>query len=255
MKKVFLIIIAVVFVNLTLFAGDNSFFKGGDIDVPFFKSLFIDDEEYVKQELLKCKDVESVELKLGYHDEDDKNYDIFVYLKDNRFISFGEVQLYCFLSDNSVHDVKIKLIQINDLVFEQQSFKPHALGKTDFVYFDWTNFGEIRFFKQLLPDVKVGNMLEIIENIDNIYDFIKKLPEKTECSSPKRLEFEGFYETPFEIPEEFDNGIPISIIERKTDYASGKWYEKGYKFYKKPVERAIREATFKYAYKDYKTDY
>ncbi|MCQ2579145.1 MAG: hypothetical protein MJ159_00435 [Treponemataceae bacterium] len=51
MKKAFLIIIAAVFVNLTLFAGDNSFFKGGDnmtdiIIIPFcffiaFLGLFL----------------------------------------------------------------------------------------------------------------------------------------------------------------------------------------------------------------------
>lgn len=252
MKKVFISIVFAIFMISVISAKDGFFWAG---DIPFLKSIFIGDEEYVKQEILKCKDVEAVKLKLGYHDEDDKNYDIFVYLKDNRFISFGEVQLYCFLSDNSIHDVRIKLVQINDLIFEQQSFKPYALGKTGFVYHDWRDFGEIRFLKQLLPDVKVGNILEIIENIDDVYDFIKNLPEKPECISSKETEFDGFYEKSFELPKEFDNGIPVSIIERKTDYASGKWYEKGYKFYKKPVERAIREATFKYAYKDYRTDY
>ena len=70
-----------------------------------------------------------------------------------------------------------------------------------------------------------------------------------------RTEFDGFYGKSFELPEEFNNGIPVSIINRKTDVATGKWYEKGYKFYKKSVERAIREATFQYAYKDYRTDY
>ena len=71
MKKNILTIIFAITYIFTLSASD----------IPFFKSLFMGEEEYVKQEILKCKDVESVEMKVSYHDEDDKNYNIFIYLK------------------------------------------------------------------------------------------------------------------------------------------------------------------------------
>ncbi len=245
MKKMFLIIIAAIFVNLTLFAGDNSFFKGGDIDVPFFKSLFMDDEEYVKQELLKCKDVESVEFEIAYKDHDDLFYEIHVYLTNHRFLSFYWVRLSFYKSSQTNLGDSIELKQINDFAFREQAFKARYLRKDGITYNLHENFGEIRFFKQLLPDIKASNMLEIIENIDAVYNFVKSLPES---SSNEIIEFEGFYEKTFEIPKEFDNGIPVSIIERKTDAASEKWYEEGYKFYKYSIKNTNNNGY-------YKTDY
>lgn len=242
MKKMFLIIIAAIFVNLTLFAGDNSFFKGGDIDVPFFKSFFINKEEYVKQELLKCKDVEAVEMKVSYQDEDDLFYEIHVYLTNHRFLSFDWVDLSFYKSSQTNTRDYITLKQINDLAFIEQSFKPCRLGKDSFVYAMYENFGEIRFLNQLATELKAGNMLEIIENISDVYDYIKNLPKKPENSSPQRPEFEGFYENSFKLPEEFDNGIPVSAVVRKKvvdrQASTENWYEEAYKFYKLPIKEA-----------------
>ncbi|MBO4729327.1 MAG: hypothetical protein J5631_12955, partial [Spirochaetaceae bacterium] len=66
MKKTILLILFTAVFCSALIAGD----------IPFFKSLFIGDEEYVKQKILKCKDVESVEIQLGFHDYDTRNYNI-----------------------------------------------------------------------------------------------------------------------------------------------------------------------------------
>lgn len=224
------------------------------IDIPFFKKKLLTDEECVKQDLLKCKDVKFVEM-IPYHDFDDTFYTIHIYLNNHRYLCFGDVTLSFYKATKSNQGVCIKLIQINDLVFEEEVFEPSRLGRNLLVYARWRKFGEIRFLEHFVPALKICNMLEIIENIDDVYNSIYHLPEKVENDSQKNLEFERLYGQSLEIPEEFDNGITVSVIEKKTGYDNEKWYEIGYKFYKIPVERAIKEATYKYAYKGYRTDY
>ena len=105
MKKTILLILFTAVFCSALIAGD----------IPFFKSLFIGDEEYVKQKILKCKDVESVEIQLGFHDYDTRNYNIDVYLTNNRYIKFSDVQLGYFINNDSAQGVSIVICQINDL--------------------------------------------------------------------------------------------------------------------------------------------
>ena len=240
MKKViFLMVFAAVF-SSALVAGD----------IPFFKSLFMGDEEYVKQELLKCKDVESVEIVLVDYDayDEDKTYAVHVYLSNHRYVCFTNVDLSFYKSVKSYKNQCITLKQINDLGFWEQAFEPYKMGKKDFVYIMWRKFGEIRFLPKLSTTLTMGNMLEIIENIDYVYNLIKSFPEEPTNFSDKIPKFEWSYDKPLVIPEEFDNGIHVSIIERQTNRDTGKWFENGYKFYKVPIEK-YEAAGF------YKTDY
>ena len=67
-KTIFLIFLATVLCS-TLVASD----------IPFFKSLFMGDEEYVRHEIMKCKDVTSVEVIPRNMNKDDYFYWINVY--------------------------------------------------------------------------------------------------------------------------------------------------------------------------------
>lgn len=242
MKKILISAVFAVFMVSTFAAGD----------IPFFKRLFIGDEKYVRQELLKCKDVKSVEFEIAYKDDDDLFYDIHVYLTNHRFISFNWVDLGFYKSSQTNLGDYIRLKQINDFAFGEQSFIACRLGKDSFAYSMHENFGEIRCLEQLLPELKVSNMLEIIENIDDVYNFIKNLPEKPEDSSNGIIEFEGFYEKPFEIPEDFDNGIPVTVIFkrkvklRKDSMSREKELEEGYRFYKYPIKNANNNGFYRY---------
>ncbi len=242
MKKIFISAVLGIFMVSTFAVGD----------IPFFKSLFMGDEEYVRQEILKCKDVENVKFEIAYKDDDSLFYDIHVYLTKHRFLSFNWVNLGFYKSSQTNLGDYIRLVQINDYAFREQGFIAHLLEKDSFVYSMCEHFGEIRFLEQLLPELKVSNILEIIENIDDVYNFIKNLPEKPKDSSNGRIEFEGFYEKPFEIPEEFDNGIPVSVIVKrkvkihKNSISIEKELEEGYRFYKYPIKNANNNGIYRY---------
>ncbi len=241
MKKMFLIIIAAIFVNLTLFAGDNSFSKGGDIDVPFFKSFFINKEEYVKQELLKCKDVEVVEMKVSYQDEDDLLYEIHIYLSNHRYLCFDDVVLDFYKRVASNKHNYIILKQINDLAFLAESFKANQFNDNFLYYQRWIQPGEIKYLTTLSENLNAANMIEIIENIDEVYKFIECLPQiQSDYTSGGRFEYP--YNTLFQVPIELDNEVPVSVIEKKKTYDSKlmveNWYEEAYKFYKLPIKEA-----------------
>ena len=116
MKKIILLILFAAVLCTVLTAND----------IPFFKSLFMSNEEYVRQEILKCKDVESVEFERRSDYQEDDAYSIYVYLTNNRFISFADIELYHFKTDTGRGWPKT-LLQINDLVPIVQYFEPLIL--------------------------------------------------------------------------------------------------------------------------------
>lgn len=232
MKKFFSMIILLTFFSTLLSAAG---------DIPFFKSLFMGDEEYVRQEILKCKDVEKVELEVGYQDDDDLLYNVHVYLKGHRYLCFENVTLsfYKRLMSNKYNYITLK--QINDLTFLTESFKANQFRDSFLYYSRWIQCGEIQYLSKLSSDLKASNMLEIIENINEVYTFIACLPQIQQDYTSGGC-FEYPYNKSFQVPIEFDNEVPVSVIEKKRTYDSKfmieNWYEEAYKFYKCPIKDA-----------------
>ena len=203
-------------------------------DIPFFKSLFMGDEEYVRQELLKCKDVESVELERRNMYRDDDIYSIHVYLLNHRYIQFSG-QLYHFVSDMTI-------LQINDLHPVEQCFivRNYDFGN-EFFRVENNALGT-KLLKKIALQLKVNNVFDIINHLDEVYSFISELPELPDGESFHIKSFDYKYKEPLEnqIPEELKNDIPFSILEKKYEGT----YEYGYKFYKTSVARAINELNY-----------
>ena len=91
-------------------------------DIPTISYFTIGEEEYVKQQILRCKNVESVEFERRSDYPEDDAYSIYVYLTNNRFISFSDIELYHFKSSRGKWPQT--LLQINDFVPIVQYFKP-----------------------------------------------------------------------------------------------------------------------------------
>ncbi|MBO4439074.1 MAG: hypothetical protein J5798_06950 [Spirochaetaceae bacterium] len=231
MKKTILLMLFTAVFSSTLIAGD----------IPFFKSLFIGDEEYVRQEILKCKDVKKVEVERRALYQDDDIYRIHVYLSNYRYIQFSG-QLYHFVSDMTI-------FQINDLHPIEQCFmvKHYDFGNEFFRVEN--HLLENKLLKRIAPQLKVDNVFDIISNLDTVYSFISELPELPDGESFYIKKFDYKYREPLEnqIPEELKNDIPFSILEKKKDGT----YESGYKFYKTSIERAVKE----FGYDNLKYDY
>lgn len=221
MKKVIFLMIFTTVFRSVLFASD----------IPFFKSLFMGDEEYVRQELLKCNDVESVELERRNMYRDDDIYSIHVYLLNHRYIQFSG-QLYHFVSDMTI-------LQINDLHPVEQCFivRNYDFGN-EFFRVENNALGT-KLLKKIALQLKVNNVFDIINHLDEVYSFISELPELPDGESFHIKSFDYKYKEPLEnqIPEELKNDIPFSILEKKYEGT----YEYGYKFYKTSVDRAINE--------------
>lgn len=244
MKKVIFAVSIFCFIVVKLFASD----------IPFFKSLFMGDEEYVKQELLKCKDVESVEFERRSDYPEDDAYRISVYLTKNRFISFADIELYHFRSTTGRWPQT--LLQINDLAPIVQYFKPRDFlsdYKIKYVC-SFRGWVPIKFLPELTKNKELNNIINIINNIDYVYDYINSLP-KVPDNTPEHMYFDGDYDKEMKIPKELENDVPFSIIEQKEYYNSTlkvlRTYEERYKFYKMSVEDAQR----KYPYTNFKTDF
>lgn len=251
MKKVlFLIIFAAVFCS-ALIAGD----------IPFFKSLFIGDEEYVRQEILKCKDVEKAEVVPRNKYNGDDLYRIHVYLTGDRFITFSDITLYKYLSGSS--DLSMLISQINDIVPVEHGLIP---TRRNFVYntaqydFDLQLF-HIRHIIKALPELNMNNIIDIINNFDAVYSYISSFPNFPN-NYPWYIHFyeDIPYKERFIIPEEFIDGVPFSITEyeKEHDFFNKDLeitWEYRYKFYKMPVERAIKEYGLSFLRTDYKSNY
>lgn len=243
-KTIFLIFLATVLCS-TLVASD----------IPFFKSLFMGDEEYVRQEILKCKDVESVEFERRSGYQEDDAYSIYVYLTNNRFISFADIELYHFKTDTGRGWPKT-LLQINNLVPIVQYFEPLILQPQE------STIKYVGSFKGWVPinllsklmQKKINNITNIINSIDYVYDYIDSLPELPD-NTPEHIYFDGSYDQDLQIPKELENDVPFSIIEQKKYYNSylkiSRTYEKRFKFYKLTVEDAQK----RYPYAKLKTDF
>lgn len=247
MKKVIFLMIFTTVFRSVLFASD----------IPFFKSLFMGDEEYVRHEILKCKDVESVEIQLGFHDYDTRNYNIYVYLTKNRYIHFSDVQLGCFINNDSAQGVSICICQINDLCPVEHCYDVGLYDLDSILYHIELKRLETKLLKRIASQLKVENILDIINNIDEVYSFISDLPELPfgESFFTKFKTFDYKYNEILknQIPEELQDDIPFSIIEKHT-YKLGT-YESGYKFYKISVERAVNEngyGNLKYNHENHK---
>ena len=236
-------------------------------DIPFFKSLFMGDEEYVKQELLKCNAVESVEIILSSYDayDNDKTYNIFVHLTENRFIAFSSVKLQAYLrgSSNSNSFPSIRISQINDIVPLERALIP---ARINFVHntaqydFDLQSFHASHLI-QALPELNMNNILDIINNFDAVYAYISLLPESSK-DHPWFIHFEEDvpYTESFIIPDIFIDGVPFSITEYKNehDFFDSKieiTWEYRYKFYKISVDRGMNEYGLSFLRTDYKSNY
>ena len=237
MKKTILLILFTAVFCSALIAGD----------IPFFKSLFIGDEEYVRQEILKCKDVEKAEVVPRNKYRGDDLYEIHVYLTGNRFIAFSDVTLYKYLSGSS--DLYMLISQINDIVPIERALIP---ARINFIHntaqydFDLQSF-HTRHIIQALSELKMNNILDIINNFDAVYSYISLLPEASEVY-PWFIHFEEDvpYTETFNIPDEFIDDVPFSITEYRKEHdffnkdIEITWKYR-YKFYKISVERAIKE--------------
>ncbi len=234
-KTIFLIIFSAVLCSILVAS-----------DIPFFKSLFMGDEEYVRQEILKCKDIESVEIQLGFHDYDTRNYNIYVYLTKNRYIHFSDVQLGHFINNDSAQGVSICICQINDLCPVEHCYDVGLYDLDSILYHIELKRLETKLLKRIASQLKVENILDIINNIDEVYSFISDLPELPfgESFFTKFKTFDYKYNEILknQIPEELKDDIPFSIIEKHT-YKLGT-YESGYKFYKMSVDRAVKENSY-----------
>ncbi|MCQ2594741.1 MAG: hypothetical protein MJ196_05710 [Treponemataceae bacterium] len=216
-------ILTIIFASIYIFTLSAS-------DIPFFKSLFMSNEEYVKQQILKCKDVESVEFEKSSDYPEDDTYDIYVYLTNNRFISFSGIELYHYKS--AIGRWSPVMLQINDLMLVKQAFEPVVLSagpKVEYVC-SFTICTEIRFMSELTKKKELNNIINIIGNIDYIYDYINSLP-KLPADTPNFVYFNGDYDKEMEIPKELENDVPFSIIEQKE------YYNSTFKFLRKYEER------------------
>lgn len=239
MKKNIFLIIYIAFLCSALTAND----------IPFFKSLFIGEEGYVKQEILKCKEVEKVELERRANDENDDIYRIHVYLSKHRYIQFSGL-LYRFKSDDKSRFPMI-IFQINDLHPIEHCFDVGRYDPDSIFYHIQRNALEVRLLKRIVPYLKIENMLDVINNFDEVYSFISKLSElpPEESFYIKHFNYEYNKTLESQIPEELKNEIPFSIIQ-KEEYDRGT-YESAYKFYKTTIGRAVKEfgyVNLKYGY-------
>lgn len=247
-RKSFLIFFSIFALMLSL-----SFCFVGDI--PIISYITIGEKEYVKQKILKCKDVESVEFERRSDYQEDDAYSIYVYLTNNRFISFADIELYHFKTDTGRGWPKT-LLQINDLVPIVQYFEPLILQPQE------STIKYVGSFKGWVPinllsklmQKKINNITNIINSIDYVYDYIDSLPELPD-NTPEHIYFDGSYDQDLQIPKELENDVPFSIIEQKKYYNSclkiSRTYEKRFKFYKLTVEDAQK----RYPYAKLKTDF
>ncbi|MCQ2579116.1 MAG: hypothetical protein MJ159_00285 [Treponemataceae bacterium] len=233
-KNLFILLFAVIFI-FTLSASD----------IPFLKSLFIGDEEYVRQQILKnCKDVESVEIIPPASNKNDYTYYIHVYLTNNRYLQFSGM-LHRFISDNYSR-FPMRLWQINDLCPVMYSYDAGRYDLDSLLYYIELKIFEVKLLKGIIPHQIIDNMLDVINNIDEVYSFISDLPELPAGESfyNKYKHFRYTYNSSLatQIPEEFKNDIPFSIFQKEEcDFGT---YESGYKFYKMSVDRAVKENNY-----------
>ncbi len=220
--------------------------------IPLIKSLTIGNEEYVRREIMKCKDVEYVEVIPRNMYRGDDLYRIYVYLTDNRYIAFANVFLECFLDNKEIKGISILLWQINEKFPVIQYYYPKEFEKNRVRYCSSSRGGlEISQIKEVFQNINFNNnnILEIINNFDTIYDSVKDLPEFP-MGTPHVQYFDVIYEDKAVFPEEFENEVPFSIIEQRENINTGfvdktvKIFEERYKFYQMPVEKAVKE--FKY---------
>ncbi len=242
-KVVFLVIFTAVFCS-ALIAGD----------IPFFKSLFIGDEEYVRQEILKCKDVEKAEVVRRNKYRGDDLYEIHVYLTGNRFITFSDITLCKYLSGCS--DLSMLISQINDIVPVEHVRR--SLNNTAQYDFEMHLF-HVKHIIKALPELNMNNILDVIKNFDSVYSYISSFPD-----SQKDYPWIFLYDknNPYTeiIPDEFIDGDLFSLTEytkihNHPDSKMEITWEYRYKFYKMPVERAIKEYGLSFLRTDYKSNY
>lgn len=229
-KNLFILLFAVICI-FALSAGD----------IPFLKSLFMGDEEYIRQQILKnCKDVETVELELFYTDNyDTENYDIRVYLTNNRYINFSDVQLGRFIKNDSPQGVSMLIWQINDLHPAELRLEINKIENDNILYDLELKGLEIKFLPKIMLKTKVDNIFDIINSFDEVYRFVNNLPE-----IPKETPFYKTF-TSQEIPKE----LKFFLIENEENPRG--FYEYGYNFYKMTVEDAQK----KYIHGQFKTGF
>lgn len=251
--KIFLTFFLIVILMFSLSSCYINIMKIGDI--PTISYFTIGEEEYVKQEILKCRDVESVEFERRSDYPEDDAYSIYVYLTNNRFIYFEGVEFARFKSDSGRWP--IVLCQINDLLLIEQIFEPLSLPTQKSTIKYVSSFHcctEIKYLSKIMRNMNTKNIISIINNIDYVYDYINSLPELYDNTS-EYIYFDGEYNQEMKIPKELENDVPFSIIEQKEYYNSTlkvlRTYEKRYKFYKMPLEVAQK----KYPYANLKTDF
>ena len=235
-KTIFLIFLATVLCS-TLVASD----------IPFFKSLFMGDEEYVRHEIMKCKDVTSVEVIPRNMNKDDYFYWINVYLTDNRYISFGGVRLGFFRSNEALYGKPVHILwQINDIFPVTQAYEALDFEENIGHYYAQLRGGlKIHKINSVFQNIDFNNnsIPEIINNFDTVYSLIMDLTELP-LEIPDNQHFDVIYEGKAIFPEEFENEVPFSIIEQRENINTGfvdktvKTFEERYKFYKMPVARA-----------------
>lgn len=247
MKKViFLMIFTAIFCS-ALIAGD----------IPFFKSLFIGDEEYIRQEILKCKDVEKAEVVPRNKYNGDDLYRIHVYLTGDRFITFTDITLYKYLSGSS--DLSMLISQINDIVPVEHV----RIGFDDTSQYDFEmHLFHVKHIIKALPKLNMNNMLDIINNFDAVYSYISSFPD-SQKDYPWGIHFDrnnpyaGVTEI---VPDEFIDGAPFSLTEytkiHNLSYSEMEIaWEYRYKFYKMSVERGMNEYGLSFLRTDYKSNY
>lgn len=251
MKK----IIILLFITLNVLASVSA--MGSNEGIPLIKSLTIGNEEYVRREIMKCKDVESVEVIPRNLYKDDYVYYIYVYLTDNRCIAFAGEFLENFLYNKKENS--ISLWQINSIFPVMQAYKAEDFtGKIGHYYTQLLGGLEINKINKVFQNINFNNnnILEIINNFGTVYDLINNLPELP-LNTPHVQDFDVIYEGKAIFPEEFENEIPFSIIEQHENINTGfvdktvKIFEERYKFYKIPVERVITEFKFKHLKPEY----
>lgn len=238
MKKliVFLILMMNVLSGLTA--------MGSYEGIPLIKSLTIGNEEYVRREIMKCKDVEYVEVIPRNMYRGDDLYMIYVYLTDNRYIAFADVFLECFLDNKEIKGISILLWQINDIFPVEQEYYLKGLDKNTGHYVASLNGGlEIN---KMFQNINFNNnsIPEIINNFDTVYSLVMDLSELPLKTSVVQY-FDVIYEDKAIFPEEFENEVSFSILEQhENNYffdKTVKIFEERYKFYQMPVERALSE--------------
>ena len=174
--------------------------------------------------------MESVEFERRSDYQEDDAYSIYVYLTNNRFISFADIELYHFKTDTGRGWPKT-LLQINNLVPIVQYFEPLILQPQE------SKIKYVCSFKGCMPinllsklmQKKINNTINIINNIDCVYDYINSLPELPD-NTPEHIYFDGYYNSYLKI---------------------SRTYEERFKFYKLTVENAQK----RYPYAKLKTDF